>query len=114
MRNVKIKVLELMSRVVENRTNHQTIFERALEGYRKEVIKELEISLSDAKTGRKINRYISLEEPVNQTKDYDRVIEMLRMTTDEIVELTSQEFSQYVLDQWSWSEAINTTNSRYI
>ena len=114
MRNVKIKVLELMSRVVENRTNHQTIFERALEGYRKEVIKELEISLSDAKTGRKINRYISLEEPVNQTKDYDRVIEMLRMTTDEIVELTSQEFSQYVLDQWLWSEAINTTNSRYI
>ena len=79
MRNVKIKVLELMSRVVENRTNHQTIFERALEGYRKEVIKELEISLSDAKTGRKeavdalgkLGNKSVLPELLNVLKDQD-------------------------------------------
>ena len=114
MKTVKIKVSELMLKVVENRNNHKNTFEKALKGYRTEVIKELEISLEDARTGRKIKRYISLEEPINQTKDYDRVIEMLKMTTDEIVELTSQEFSQYVLDQWSWSEAVGMTNSRYI
>lgn len=114
MRSVRINKEELLSKVRINRDNHKHTFEKALIGYREEVIKELEESLHNARIGKKIQTYISLEEPMNQTQDYDRVIAMLEMSEDQIIELTSQEFDHYVLDNWTWKEQFTISNSKYI
>jgi hypothetical protein len=50
---------------------------------------------------------------MNQTKDYDRVLKMLDMTTDEVVVLSEDDFAQYVMDEWQWKEQFSQINSTY-
>jgi hypothetical protein len=111
---IRVKKDELLETLRKNRTLHQETFERALTGYRKRAIEELDASLQDAKAGKKIRRSIGLIEPMNQTKDYDRVIRMLEMTVDDIVTIGAGEFQQYVMDDWSWKEQFTTSNSAYL
>lgn len=88
-------------------------FEQAIEGYRAAVVKELDQMLEDAKAGRLIKRAIGLVEPQDHTGDYDRIITMLEMSVNDTIELTQQEFAQYVMDQWGWMQEFKTSASFY-
>lgn len=114
MDSVKVSRDELLSTLKKNRENHRKIFEEALEGYREEAIKELAEAINDAKAGKKIRRSLSLVEPMDQTKDYDRVIRMLEMSKDTIIEISEIDFAQYVLDDWRWKDQFTASNSRYL
>ena len=78
------------------------------------VVEELDRRLEDAKNGRKINLYFELVEPMNQTSDYKRAIGMLEMSVEDVIELTQDEYSCYVLDEWRWSGQFAITSSRYL
>lgn len=114
MQKVKIKREDLLRNVQLNRSKHRNLFLKAQEGYREEVIEELDKMLKEAREGKRIRRLIELPEPVDHTSDYDRVIRMLEMSVDEEIELTSVEFDQYVMDNWSWKEFVFATNSSYV
>jgi hypothetical protein len=96
-----------------NRDSHRELFLKAQEGYRKLVIEELDRMLADAKAGRPIRRSVSLTEPSDHTKDYDRVIAMLEMSVDDTVTLDASDFDRYVLDNWDWSRFALSTNTSY-
>lgn len=113
MDSIKVKKSELLEKLKVNRDAHKDIFDRACEGYRKMAIDLLEQMLSEAKAGKVIRRKVELQEPINQTKDYNRAIAMLEMAQDDIIELSEHDFAQYVLDDWSWKDQFTTTNSRY-
>jgi hypothetical protein len=83
MNTVKVKREELLTKVRTNREAHQSLFLKAQEGYRKLVIEELDKMLADAKAGLPIRRSVTLTEPSNHTKDYDRVITMLEMSVED-------------------------------
>lgn len=114
MENVKINKIELLTKIKENLTKHRAVFEEALEGYKKEVIKTLESRLEDARKGRRINLRIELVEPVDQTKEYQKVIKMLEMSVDNVIELSEYEFSCYVLDDWRWKDQFIASTSSYM
>jgi hypothetical protein len=111
--SVTIKKAELLAVMKKNRDSHRDIFLKAQEGYRKMVIQELDGMLSDARQGFEIRRSVELEEPVDKTKDYDRVIKMMEMSTADEISISETQFSQYVLDEWGWSHQFTTTNSKY-
>lgn len=113
MNEIKVNKTELLAALTKNRTEHREIFLEAQENYRKAVIAELERSLADARAGRQIRVNITLVSPVDQTKDYDRAIRMLHMSMDNIIELDQQEFSSYVLDDWSWKRQFTASNINY-
>jgi hypothetical protein len=113
MDRIKIAKTQLLMVLKQNRADHRSVFEKALEGYKAQVIKELETMLTEARSGRRIRRTVELIEPVDQTKEYDRVIRMLELSVDSIVELTQQEFSQYVMDDWRWKAAFLDSTSCY-
>ena len=113
MNTVAVKREELLTKVRTNRDAHRTLFLKAQEGYRKLVIEELDRMLADAKAGRPIARPINLVEPADHTEDYDRVLAMLEMSVDDTVILGAEEFSQYVLDRWTWSRFAISTNKSY-
>ncbi len=113
MNSVKVKRTELLTRIKNNRDAHRELFLKAQEGYREAMIEELDRMLKDAKEGRAIRRSVSMMEPQDHTKDYDRVIDMLEMSQDEIVEIQEHEFDQYVRDNWSWKALADTTNAMY-
>lgn len=114
MHTIKVNKSELLSKLRDNRKAHRAIFEEACEGYRKQVVAELTAMLDEAKSGKRIRRSVNLIEPIDQTKDYDRAIMMLEMSTDTIIEITQQEFAQYVMDDWSWKNQFTATNFTYM
>jgi adenylate kinase family enzyme len=103
----------LLKTVKENRDKHRQIFLEAVDGFRKKAVELLEERLDDAKAGRRINVYINLPTPVDQTREYDRVIRMLEMSVDTTIELTQSEFTMYVMDDWSWKKQFSATNAMY-
>ena len=114
MKTVIVRKDELLDTLRINRSKHREVFEQAQKGYRIKAIKLLDAALKDAERGLEIRTYIELESPIDQTRDYDRVISMLEMSVDTKVELSENEFSQYVLDDWNWKRQFLTTNSMYM
>ncbi len=111
---VKVNKDDLLKVLKENRETHRSLFLEALEGYREKVIELLTINLENTKAGKKIVTFLQLPVPTDQTSEYDQIIRMLEMSVDENFELDEHEFKCYVLDEWSWKEAITASNSRYL
>lgn len=109
-----IITVDLLDRIRSNRASHRDLFLKAQKGYRKEVIKELDQMMSDAKEGKPIGRFITLPEPEDHTDDYDVVIDMLEMSVSTSIELSNHEFRSYVRDEWAWSALANATNIFYV
>lgn len=70
--------------------------------------------LANARDGRRISRVVSLVEPMDQTKDYDRAISMLRMSVDDVLEISEEEFQMYVLDEWHWKGQFSASTVGYV
>lgn len=113
MRTVTVDRDEFVATVQTNRDNHRSVFEAALKGYRRRWIRELERRLVDVHEGRQIDQYFRLPEPEDHTDDYDRVLTMARMSVDDVIELTEDEFGQYVMDQWHWKNEFTNTTTMY-
>lgn len=113
MELINVKREELLARMMANRANHRSIFEDAQEVYRERMIAEIDSMLQDARTGKKIRRTVSLPEPEDHTRDYDRVILMLEMSVDPIIELGEHDFARYVMDQWEWNASFAQTTTAY-
>jgi len=113
MKAIKVDKVTLIKTLEQNRQKHRAIFEEALEGYKTAIIAWLEKRLELVKQGKIINHYIQMEQPKDQTKDYDRAIGMLKLSLDKQIELTEQDYSQYVLDDWSWKKQFLHSNSAY-
>jgi hypothetical protein len=113
MSTVTVKKDELLATVRANRETHRTIFLEAVQGFRAKAIEMLDERLKDAVAGRRIDISIHLPRPVDQTRDYDKVIKMLEMSVDDEIELTQNEFTQYVMDDWSWKKQFSAVNKTY-
>jgi hypothetical protein len=113
MRMVRVQRDEFVARVQDNRDSHRAVFEEAVEGYRARWIRELERRLHDVRRGRSIDQYFRFPEPEDHTDDYDRILTMARMSMDEVIELTEDEFGMYVMDQWHWKSAFTETATMY-
>ena len=110
---VNVPIEELIKKLKANREKHSENFEAALVVYHKKVIEVLDEALEAARTGKEYKTYFNLVKPENMLDEYDEVIGMLEMslgTTSSTIELTQDQYRNYVLDNWSWSKlfAVNT------
>lgn len=110
---VTVTKSELLSKLRTNRDAHHDEYAEALTGYRAKAIEELESMLAAARDGGDIKRSITAPRPESHTEDYDRIIEMVEMSVPNTTELTQQEFTQYVRDDWGWKAAFSQTASFY-
>lgn len=114
MNFVKVHKTELLETLKKNKEGHRELFLAAQEGWKKRIIEELDRRLADARAGRKIRALFSVPEPEDHTKDYNRIIRMVEMSVENVLELTAQEFQQYVMDDWSWKAAWSSSNVAYV
>ena len=110
MQKIKVEKPKLLAILQKNRDAHHAIFLEAQKGFRKTVIQELEKRLELARAGKRVDQYLRLPEPVDRTRDYDRVISMLKMDLTDTVELSETDYSQYVMDDWEWKREFLGTN----
>jgi hypothetical protein len=109
----KVKRVELITILAANKANHRKIFEEALEGYQKEMIKQLLRMLKDVRAGKRIHHIISLPIPRDMTEEYNTALRMLEMSQVELVDLSAQDFTCLVEDKWEWRNDFLASNSTY-
>lgn len=114
MEIVKVKVDRLLAELKKNRAKHRENFLKAQDGFRREVIEQLDAALQDARDGKRFKTMFSLPAPVDQTPEYDTAIEMLGWSVDNEVELSQEEFRQYIFDDWHWKQHWMTSNTAYM
>lgn len=110
---VRVHRDELVDILTKNMDAHRELFLKAQEGYKRQWIELLGDRLEDAREGNMPARQVWLQEPMDQTDDYARVIRMLEMSVEDTFVLTATEFANYVEDDWAWSNQAFTTNSMY-
>lgn len=114
MRSVKIKTKELLEILRGNLAQHILEFNEAYDSYVEVATKELEEAAKLARASGEISRNpIKVVEPRSHETSYNTIIRMLELSDDKVVELSQQEFSQYVEDKWTWSEDFFITNTLY-
>jgi len=124
MKEVVVGKDELLAKLTENREKHIVEFHKAIDGWRKGAVKELQRAI------RKLKRldltevdgtedYPQLyfeaaqDRPECHTKDYDRAIAMLGMHKEDTIKIATKEFDQFVNDEWAWKQAFTISNSKY-
>lgn len=113
LQTVRVEKDALLDKIKANREEHRSIFEEALDGWQKQVIKDLEDAAADARAGRAFRWRFNLPKPQDHTDEYDTVIEMLEMSKDDEFELTLGEFNSFVMDKWGWQTTFLTSSSEY-
>jgi len=114
MKTIKVSKSSLLYHLKANLLKHQDVYEQAMEGYRKQLAKELKAKLKLALSGKDVSHTIETVRPVSYEKQYIAVITQLDWSLDEEIELDHQEFQQYVQDEWGWKSLFNTSVSGYI
>lgn len=114
METVTIKKEILLERVRQNRDAHRKLIQKAREGHRARAILEFEEQLLRAKAGRRFKTDLRLIEPEDHTGDYDRLIEMLELSANDLIALRERDFRRYVQDDWDWKEEFQHSVARYL
>lgn len=107
----------LINTLKQNRETHITEYEEALAGWRTKMTAACMETSQKADKGelKDFPRALSKlnDVPDSHVKDYDRVIQMLEMDTQDKITLNAQDFSRYVQDEWAWKERFDLSNSAY-
>lgn len=113
MNIVRVKREQLLEKVKENRANHASLFTRAAIGFRARAIEELDDMLRQTKAGDPVRLFVGLTPPEDHTNEYDRAIDMLAMSQDDIIEMDRATFGQLVRNEWQWFGNATVVNSTY-
>jgi len=116
MKQVRVKKDDLLAILKKNKAEHGDIFKKAQDKFREVAMKEMDRQLKAARDGEPfvLERVARLIQPKNYTGEYDRAIKMLEMSVDDTIEITSQEFQNFVQDIWNWSRDWALSNSGYV
>lgn len=124
MRTIKTTKSELLSKIMANRVKHIADYKEAVADYKvlvmeraqkvtAEILKEAnEIHDGEMKQLSAVT-FHDLQPPKNHTKSYDQVIMMLEMSIETELEVRSDEFACYVMDDWEWKDDFVNTNRFY-
>lgn len=116
MKSIRMARLDLLTIVRENKQKHISLFNESVNDYKTLVLK---ISLENkvlAESGqlsefKKLKLYPT--PPVSYESSYAKAIRMLELCIDEIVEISEDEFNQFVLDEWHWKNMFVSSNALY-
>ena len=114
MRTVRINKGELIEALTANRKTHKLEYEVSIRGWKEECIGKLEQLLQHIKDGALPDASIHIPQPDDHTKDYDLALKMLNMSVDNVVELTSEQFNQFINDDWEWKARWSASNMKYL
>ncbi len=110
---VTVNRASILTKIIENRERHITIFKEARAGYIKNAKEALLARLEELENGKAKSLSFSIIPPMSMVSTYDTVIGMLQASVDENIVLTATEYRQLAEDEWDWMDSFLSTNSRY-
>ena len=115
MEKVKVKKDELLAKLQENFEKWKALHIRAMEAYWKAVDSALRKARTRAnKKDRAWGNGVFLTPPDDHENTFKTAIKMVEMSCDEVIEITEEEFSSYILNKWGWRRDYITRASCYL
>lgn len=105
---------KLLAALEQNRESHAAAYEKAKAGYIKVTTEQVRGYLTRLADGELLERAFLPAPPEDHTSDYDDAIDMMQWSTDITIELTQQQFKQYVKDDWGWKDVWMASNTAYL
>ncbi len=99
--------------VVVNRAEHRALYEKAMEGYKIQVIDVLTERLEQIKNNEPKRVSLDLPLPEDHTEDYDEIIGMLEANRADEILLDQHSYRTYILDKWGWTAGWAASNAVY-
>lgn len=113
MQKLRFDKMFVSTRLKANRETHEQIYKEAVEGYQKKAIEFLTEKLAEFQKDPTAKLWTNLHVPTNHLKEYDRAILMVDQCLDIEVQLSEEDYSKYIQDNWNWSREFYTSNSSY-
>lgn len=110
---ITVNKAALLEKLRAGRDEHRTIFESAIEGYRRVVTEALERRIQMLRENKTIEETMRFTVPVDHTDDFTRVIEMLEMDLEANITIDEARYRMYVDNEWDWATNFAASNSGY-
>ncbi len=115
MKEVTVDKENVLSRLRENRTQHEQDYRDALQGWKETVLEHLErLRAQLEEQPEKVVPLIPHPRPESHLEEYDRMIEMLELHLPTSITITQDEFRAYYQDDWDWKSRFDTANVNYL
>jgi len=111
-RKIKVQKVALITKIKENKEKHIELYEKAVKAYKEEALEQLE-HLTDKINDGSLDIRLELVTPINNSEDYDAIIEMFEWEIEDKVELGQDEFREYVQDETDFAVQALHSNSFY-
>lgn len=112
-RTIKVNKQDLIDKIKENKLAHIEAYEKAIVAYKEEALRQLSELKIKAEHG-ELSLRLQLTTPINNSVNYDKIIEMFEWEVESVVELEQQEFLEYVQDETDFAIAAKMSNSLYL
>ena len=112
-RTIKVNKAKLIEKIKENKAAHEIAYDKAVVAYKAEALKQLTTQIANIQEG-SLNARLNLTTPVDNRKNYDKIIDMFEWEVDDVVELEQQEFNEYVQDETEFARHAMLSNSMYL
>ena len=111
-RMLTVKKQDLIEKIKENKKTHIEAYAKAVKAYKVEALKQL-VELTTAAENGDLTIRLKLTTPVDNTKNYDKIIDLFEWDVLEEVELEQQEFNEYILDETASARNALMSNQAY-
>jgi len=112
-RTITVDKSELIAKIKENKENHIKGYKKAITAYRKEALRQLSDLTNKVKEGDMAVR-LNLTTPIDNSNNYDKIIEMFEWDVNSEVELEQNEFNEYVQDETTFAQQALMSNTMYL
>ena len=115
MNEVRMDKSVLLAAMEANLDTHMEAYETALAGWKADYQAQLQAACQDlANWDGKTVFQMEERRPKSYESDYTTMISMIENDVRGDIELTPQQFKEYVLNEWAWSANFNFSNSKYL
>ena len=111
-RTITVQKRNLIEKIEENKANHVKEYAKAVIAYKKEALRQLNDLLLKVNDG-VLDAKLDLITPIDNSKNYDRVVEMFEWEVEDEVELEQDEFKEYIQDTTDFAVRAKMSNTFY-
>ena len=111
-RKIHVQKNKLIEQIRTNKKNHIVEYKKAVIAYKEEALRQLATLTTFVNDGA-LDIQLNLVTPIDNSKNYDKIIEMFEWDVNEVVELEQSEFIEYVQDETDFAIQAKFSNSAY-
>lgn len=112
-RTITVKKADLIAKIKTNKITHEKAYAKAVVAYKKEALRQLIELTKKAKEG-DLAIKLNLTTPINNIESYDKIVSMFEWDVNTEVDLTQQEFNEYIQDETEASRHATMSNQMYL